>query len=224
LDSHLTTFNPTGPEGGVACLLGKTRPPARATERADADIFNIKNDYTSYAYTLSPKTVGIMANKSRDKQYETLKRLHNETLSQFQCSYIINIELYNDDSSNLHAHGLIRFRTHNDKVKFEKLLKEKITMGRKGTYKRLIDCEFVNDFNAWADYIFKDQQRILSFNYLPFVKIDHSFHQTLDDHVMIVQPVAPALKTRLKAKIKTLSKIQKLEFQLEILKKSLEIL
>lgn len=222
-DSHPTLPNPTGPRDGVACLLGKTRPPVPIIGRDDTNIFDIKNDYRSYAYTLSPKTVGIMANKSRDRQYQTLKKLHADVLSQFKCSYIINIELYTNDDDNLHCHGLIRFKSHSDKVKAIKLLKDKITMYRKGTYKNLIDCEFVNNFQSWADYIFKAQDYILSLNYAPFVHIDYSFHQTVNDKLIQSSTVNASKPKRLKSKDKIQAKIDKLNFELEILKKSLEI-
>lgn len=226
-DSHYNATSSTGPKGGVACLLGKTRPPGPTIGRADANIFDIKNQYRTYAYTLSPKTVGIMAGKSRDRQYETLKRLHAEVLNQFKCSYIINIELYTNDDDNLHCHGLIRFKSHSDKTKAIKLLKAKITMNRKGTYKNLIDCEFINNFQSWADYIFKAQYYILTLNYEPFVHIDYSFHQTIDGMFVLSQTQTTNPKKSTKKKNKNKDKIQakidKLNFELEILKKSLEI-
>lgn len=170
------------PSTGGACLLGKTRPPHPLTATDDKlNLFNIYGEYKSYAYTLSPKDVGILAGKPRNRQYETLKRLHNEVLSNFDCSYIINIEVYPSDDNYLHCHGIIRFRNHSQKELFKKTLKDKITLFKKGTYSNLIDCEFINDFKAWSDYIMKAQEYILSLGYYPFIKIDYSFHIPLNE-------------------------------------------
>jgi len=165
-----------------------------------------------------------MNNKSKDQQYKTLKRLHDETLSQFKCSYIINIEEYPTDTNYLHCHGLIRFLNHNQKEKFKKLIKDKITMMKKGTYANLIDCEFVNNFQAWADYIYKDQPHIVSLGYDAFIKIDYYFHIT-DETAPQKVNVAPATKTRARPsdRSKCEIKIMKLEIELKRLKKSLEI-
>lgn len=208
-----------------ACLLGKTRPPVPSTGTAEQlNLFNISNDYRSYAYTLSPKNVGLMVNKSRDNQYKALKRIHTDVLSKFECSYIINIELYPGSDNDLHCHGLIRFRSHSKKEEFKKLLKDTITMYRKGTYPNLIDCEFVNSFDHWSQYIMKSQESILSFGYFPFVKIDYSFHIIKDNAIVpIVVPVAD--KTRLKKQknleaqlLKAQNKVNKLLSQISILK------
>lgn len=182
------------------CLLGKTLPVISHVATADQlNLFNISNDYRTYSYTLSPKGVGIMANKSRDQQYNTLKRLHNEVLSGFDCSYIINIEIYPGSDNDLHCHGVMRFRSHNKKELFKKTLKDKITLLRKGTYHNLIDCEFVNKFDKWADYINKSQDEIVSkFSYFPFIHIDYSFHQASNDVNVITVPVAS--KTKVKSK------------------------
>jgi len=218
-----TTHSDTSHDGaGVAGLLGKTRPPASTYEEADKQLFNIKNDYTTYAYTLSPKQVGIMNNKNRELQYKTLKRLHTEVLSQFICSYMIFIEIYPSNDNDLHCHGMIRFRTHADKVKFKKLITEKITLGRKGTYKNLIDCEFVNSFDSWADYITKAQVYIISLGYLPIISINHMFHQSLKAPPQSILSLPVASKKRLKAKSKVLNEIEKLEFKLKTLKNTLE--
>ncbi len=199
-----------------ACLLGKTRPLVSATGRDEQlNLFNIINEYRTYSYTLSPRTVGIMAGKSRDKQYQTLKRLHNEVLEQFQCSYIINIEVYPNNDNDLHCHGVIRFRSHNKKEEFKKLLKERITLGKKGTYANLIDCEFNNSFSSWKQYISKSQQQIIEcYNYEPFIKIDYSFHIPKD--VPITMHIGVSDKTRLK-KIKDPEAYKnKLEIQLKM--------
>jgi len=224
LDTQPKTENPTGIIQGVACLLGKTRPPFVGIIREDANIFDIKNHFKSYAYTLSPKLVGIMNNKNKEQQYKTLKRLHDECLSQFKCSYIINIEEYPSDTNYLHCHGLIRFVNHAQKEKFKKLIKDKITMGKKGTYNKLVDCEFVNNFQIWADYIYKDQAHIVSLGYSAFIHIDYSFHIS-DETAPPKVNVAPAFKTRCKPsdRTKTEIKIMKLENELKKLKKSLEI-
>jgi len=225
LDIPPETLNPTGPIRGVECLLGKTLPPLSVAQRADPQIFDIKNHFKTYAYTLSPKNVGIMQQKTKDNQYKTLKRLHNEILSQFKCSYIINIEEYPSDTSNLHCHGMIRFINHNQKEKFKKMMKERITMMKKGNYPNLIDCEFINDFKAWTDYIDKDQPHIINQGYHPFVKIDHSFHI---EHLEAIQkinvnPVSKTIKSPT-AREKAELRLQKLELQILSLKKSLEIL
>lgn len=208
-----------------ACLLGKTRPHDSHVATADQlNLFNILNDYRTYAYTLSPKEVGIMAGKSRDKQYETLKRLHSEVLSSFRCSYIINIEIYPGSDNNLHCHGMIRFPSHTIKENFKKLLKDKITLYRKGTYSNLIDCEFVNSFETWSNYIMKSQNEIVSkYSYFPFIKIDYSFHQYNLVPQVITVPVSS--KTRMKTQksledklIKAQSKVDKLLSQLNSLK------
>lgn len=181
-----------------ACLLGKTRPIISSTGTADEIyLFNICNEYRTYAYTLSPKSVGIMAGKTRDRQYQTLKRLHNEVLSMFECSYIINIEIYPNSSNDLHCHGVIRFRSHNKKEEFKKMLKTKITLGKKGTYDNLIDCEFVNNFDIWSDYIMKSQEVLLSqTDYIPFKKIDYSFHINKDVPRTINIPVSEKARVR----------------------------
>lgn len=173
-----------------ACLLGKTRPPESLIEATDKlHLFNISNEYRSYAYTLSPKGVGLMAHKSRDRQYQTLKRLHTEVLSQFECSYIITIEIYPGSDNDLHCHGLIRFRNHTKKEQFKKMLKEKITLNSKGTFKNLIDCEFVNSFDQWSQYIIKSQEGIIPLGYFPFIKIDYSFHNSNINTSAICIPV-----------------------------------
>lgn len=184
-----------------ACLLGKTRPVVSSIATADQlNLFNISNEYKTYSYTLSPKGVGIMAAKSRDKQYETLKRLHKEVLDTFECSYIINIEIYPNSDNDIHCHGMIRFRSHNKKEEFKKLLKDKLTLYKKGTYPNLIDCEFVNKFDKWNEYIMKSQEVLIQqTNYYPFIKIDYSFHIISDAVNMICVPVS--LKTY-KRKIK----------------------
>lgn len=181
-----------------ACLLGKTRPVVSSIATDDQlNLFNISNEYRSYAYTLSPMTVGIMANKSRDKQYETLKRLHNEVLSKFECSYIINLEIYPNSDNDLHCHGLIRFRSHNKKEEFKKLIRDKITLCKKGTYYNLIDCEFVNSFDDWRNYIMKSQEAITrNYLYLPFIKIDYSFHIPKEAIRTISIPVSAKVRVK----------------------------
>jgi len=195
-----------------ACLLGKTRPIVSHSATTDQlNLFNISNEYRTYAYTLSPKGVGIMANKSRDRQYETLKRLHTEVLSNFECSYIINIEIYPGDDNSLHCHGMMRFRNHSQKEKFKKLLKEKITLNRKGTYSNLIDCEFISSFDQWSAYIMKAQEALISnTNYYPFIKIDYSFHSGNDMPFTISIPVAS--KTIVKSKPKPKLKVDLTDF------------
>lgn len=175
-----------------ACLLGKTRPhvPTTGTDE-QFNLFNISNEYRTYAYTLSPKGVGLMAGKSRDKQYDTLKRLHTEVLNAFECSYIITIEIYPGSDNDLHCHGMIRFRSHKKKEDFKKLLKDKLTLYKKGSYPNLIDCEFVNSFDIWKSYINKSQEALLmNSNYYPFIKIDYSFHIPTKYPDIIVVPVA----------------------------------
>jgi len=212
-----------------ACLLGKTRPLNTLTATADQlHLFNILNDYRTYSYTLSPKGVGIMASKSRDLQYKALKRLHTEVLNTFECSYIINIELYPSSDNDLHCHGIIRFRSHQKKELFKKTLKEKVTLGKKGTYTNLIDCEFMNSPN-WIEYIMKSQEEIVSkYSYHPFIHIDYSFHQGGNTPQVITKPVSS--KTVFKKDkllqdqlLKAQSKVDKLLSQihsLEILKKT----
>lgn len=208
-----------------AWLLGKTRPPVPSNGTVEQlNLFNILSDYRSYAYTLSPKGIGLLSGKSRDNQYKVLKRIHNEVLSNFECSYFINIEVYPGDDNHLHCHGLIRFRSHSKKEEFKKLLKDKLTMYRKGTYPNLIDCEFVNSFEHWSGYIMKDQERIVSFGYLPFVKIDYSFH-ILNSQSIVPVSVPVADKTRLKKQknledqlLKAQNRVNKLLSQISLLK------
>lgn len=191
-----------------ACLLGKTRPPESSAVRDDQlNLFNISNEYRSYAYTLSPQGVGIMAHKSRDQQYKTLKRLHSEVLSNYECSYIITTEIYPGNDNALHCHGLIRFRSHNKKEQFKKELKDKLTLFKKGTFSNLIDCEFVNSFENWSQYIIKSQESIIPLGYFPFIKIDHSFHISNNQITAITVPVS--LKTRLKTKMRLEAQLQK---------------
>lgn len=208
-----------------ACLLGKTRPVISPVITDDKlSLFNISNEYKTYSYTLSPKGVGIMACKSRDRQYETLKRLHEEVLSNFECSYIITIEIYPNSDNDLHCHGLIRFRSHKKKEEFKKLLKDKITLFKKGTYKNLIDCEFINSYASWSSYIMKSQEALLSnTEYYPFVKIDYSFHQVKE--ALNIIPIPTSNKTRLKKTksleaelIKAQLKVNNLLNQISILK------
>lgn len=205
-----------------ACLLGKTRPQSAVSITADQlNLFNISNEYRSYAYTLSPMGVGIMAGKSRDQQYKALKRLHGEVLSTLECSYIITIEVYPGNDNHLHCHGLIRFRSHKKKEDFKKLLKDKITLSRKGNFPNLIDCEFVNSFDHWSKYIVKSQESLLNnkdtSSYLPFVKIDYSFHIPLDVPRMITIPVS---ERTFKKKIKD---VESYKNQLTLKAKALEL-
>lgn len=225
-DSPVTIDKPSG----GACLLGKTRPVVPLIITDDQlNLFNNSNEYKSYAYTLSPKGVGLMAGKSRDKQYETLKKLHKEVFDEFECSYIVTIEIYPGSDNDLHCHGLIRFRNHSKKEAFKKLLKDKITMYRKGTYSNLIDCEFVNSFDHWSQYIVKSQETIIPFGYFPFVKIDYSFHNSNNQLTAIAMPVSVKTKVRktkdpeaLKRKLEK----QVLDFELKIqaLKSQISIL
>jgi len=165
---------------GGAGLLGKTRSLGTTIERADYSLFEDESLFRTYAYTLSARTIGIMANQSRSKQYETLKRLHKEILDEFKCSYIINVEIYPGSDNDLHCHGVIRFKSHTQKENFKRMIKQKITLGRKGTFKNLIDCEFVNKFDAWIGYISKDQENIIALGFEPFIKIDYSLHKTIN--------------------------------------------
>lgn len=189
--SMITIVEPTG-----AGLLGKTRPPNTPILTASTDdysLFDIKNDYRSYAFTLSPQGVGIMSNKTRDRQYTTLKRCLTEVLSEFKTSYIINFEVYTNNDDALHCHGFIRFKSHNQKEKFKKMLKDKITLCNKKPFPNLIDCEFVNNFESWRDYISKAQDYIISLQYYSLIKIDYSFHQNGDNP--IPQTIAIPKKT-----------------------------
>jgi len=207
-----------------ACLLGKTRPlnPLIATDD-QINLFNINGLYRTYAYTLSPKDVGLMANKTRDRQYETLKRLHNEVLSLFECSYIINIEIYPGSDNHLHCHGMIRFRNHTQKELFKKTMKEKITLNKKGSYPHLIDCEFMNNFNSWNDYIFKSNTFMNLINYYSFIKIDYSFHQTLNNIPNAIC-VPSANKKRLKTKADLQSQLVKAQLKVNNLLSQISIL
>jgi len=175
---------------GGAGLLGKTRSLGNTIERADYSLFEDQSQHRTYAYTLSARTIGIMANKSRSKQYETLKRLHKETLDDFTCSYIINVEIYPGSDNDLHCHGVIRFVSHAQKEKFKGMIKKKITLGKKGTFANLVDCEFVNKFDAWVDYISKDQSNIIELGFEPFIKIDYRLHGGLKSPAKIAKPPA----------------------------------
>lgn len=185
------------PTSGGAWSLGRPRPLHPSTQAGDQlELFNINNNYKTYAYTLSPKSVGIMRSKSRDRQYQTLKKLHKEVLDNFECSYIINIEIYPGSDNDLHVHGVMRFRSHNKKELFKKQIKEKLTLGGKGSYFNLIDCEFVNSFDMWRHYIMKSQDYITSLGYYPFIKIDYSFHIPTEHPTIIAVPASKKTKNK----------------------------
>ena len=206
-----------------AWSLGRTRPDNSAPiTAAQYQIFRADENLRSYAFTLSPKGVGIMAHKNREMQYTTLKRCLTDVLKEYKTSYIINYEIYPSSDNDLHLHGIIRFKNHTQKEKFKKDLKNKITQGKKGTFPHLIDCEFVNDFDKWIEYITKSQEQIIKLNYFPLIHIDYSLHsERYTTSPLCVAPSEPTFSKKSDIDLEILELENKLK-KLKSLKKSLK--